>query len=134
MARSFFYRESSGIRITVRPHFLPEQSRPDQQHFVFAYGVRIENVGGQAAQLLARHWLIHDSVGLDTEVRGDGVIGEQPVIAPGRVHEYQSFCVLKSASGHMEGEYYFVRADGSNFSARIPRFPLDAAEAPGSRT
>ena len=130
MARSFFYRESSGIRITVRPHFLPEQSRPDQQHFVFAYGVRIENVGGQAAQLLARHWLIHDSVGLDTEVRGDGVIGEQPVIAPGRVHEYQSFCVLKSGEGYMEGEYFFARPDGSSFSAAIPRFTLSASESP----
>lgn len=129
MARSFFYRESSGIRITVRPHFLPEQSRPDQQHFVFAYGVRIENVGGQAAQLLARHWLIHDSVGLDTEVRGDGVIGEQPVIAPGRVHEYQSFCVLKSPGGHMEGEYRFERPDGTTFEAEIPRFVLALHDA-----
>jgi ApaG protein len=134
MGRIFFYRESNGIRITVRPSFLSGQSRPDQQHFVFAYAVRIENVGQQAAQLLARHWLIHDSVGLDTEVRGDGVVGEQPMIAPGRIHEYQSFCVLKSATGHMEGEYYFLRADGSNFAARIPRFALDAAESPGSKT
>jgi ApaG protein len=131
MARDFFYRETDGIRITVRPFFVPGQSKPEHQHYVFAYAVRIENVGAQAAQLLARHWLIHDSIGLDTEVRGDGVVGEQPVIAPGRVHEYQSSCVLKSANGHMEGEYYFQRADGSQFAARIPRFTLDAAETPG---
>ena len=128
----FFYRMTEGIRVSVRPAFLPEQSIPEQQQFVFAYFVRIENVGSQSAQLLSRRWRIHDSVGEDTEVAGDGVVGEQPLLIPGGVHEYQSFCVLKSASGFMEGEYRFVRADSTRFDAAIPRFALSASEWLGS--
>ena len=131
MARRLFYRETEGIRITVRPEYLADQSRPTQRHFVFAYHVRIENVGAQAAQLVARRWLIHDSAGRDTAVEGDGVVGKQPVVAPGKVHEYQSICVLESGSGHMEGTYRFVRADGTTFNAQIPRFILDTEQAPG---
>ncbi|MDX2192140.1 MAG: Co2+/Mg2+ efflux protein ApaG [Gemmatimonadales bacterium] len=126
--RALFYRITDGIRITVRPIFLPEQSRPQQKHFVFAYFVRIENVGQQTVQLLTRRWLIHDSIGQDSEVQGDGVVGEQPVIPPGKVHEYQSFCVLQSEAGHMEGSYTFQRGDGQRFQAAIPRFILDAQE------
>jgi ApaG protein len=99
---------------------------------VFAYYVRIENVGQVAAQLLSRRWRIHDSIGEDNEVEGEGVIGEQPVIAPGKVHEYQSFVILKSPSGHMEGDYHFVRNDDSSFDAQIPRFELDATAGFGS--
>lgn len=124
--RPFFYRETLGVRITVRPRFLPEQSLPAESRFVFAYFVRIENVGERAARLHARRWLIHDSVGEDLEVMGEGVVGQQPVIEPGGVHEYNSFCVLKSHRGHMEGQYQFVRADGSVFEAEIPRFELSA--------
>ena len=122
--RPFFYRETEGIRVSVRPAYLPQHSRQAEGQYVFAYAVRIENVGPQAARLLSRHWLIHDSIGEVTEVQGDGVVGEQPLLAPGRVHEYQSFCVLKSPSGWMEGEYHFVRHDGSTFDAVIPRFDL----------
>lgn len=133
MSRSpFFYRLSEGIRVTVRPAYIAEQSAPGQGQFVFAYFVRIENVGDQAAQLLARRWLIHDSIGEDTEVVGDGVVGAQPLLVPGGVHEYQSFCVLKSPAGYMEGEYRFVRADGARFAAQIPRFTLEADEWSGS--
>src|SRR6185295_7783841 len=82
--RPFFYRETHGIRITVRPTYLPEQSRPHARHYVFAYYVRIENVGKLPAQLLTRRWRIHDSIGEDSQVEGEGVIGEQPLIAPGR--------------------------------------------------
>lgn len=124
MKLPFYYRESEGIRITVRPSYLPRHSRETEEQYVFAYFVRIENVGPQPARLLARRWTIHDSVGEETEVQGDGVIGAQPLIGPGCVHEYQSFCVLKSPSGWMEGEYTFVRDDGSEFPARIPRFDL----------
>ena len=130
-SRAFFYRESHGIRVTVRPLYLQVHSRPHQRQYVFAYFVRIENIGSQTAQLLSRRWLIHDSVGEDTEVQGEGVIGEQPEIEPGHVHEYQSFCVLKSPSGYMEGHYTFVRSDGSEFDAQIPRFELDASTAAG---
>ena len=130
--RPFFYRESNGIRVTVRPTYLPEQSRPHARHYVFAYYVRIENVGTQSAQLLSRRWRIHDSIGEDSRVEGEGVIGEQPTIAPGKVHEYQSFIILKSPSGYMEGDYHFVRDDASTFDALIPRFELDATAGFGS--
>jgi ApaG protein len=122
--RPFFYRETAGIRITVRPSFLADQSRPTFGQFVFAYRVRIENVGAQAAQLVSRRWDIHDSVGEDSHVEGEGVVGEQPVVRPGGVHEYRSFCVLKSPNGHMEGAFRFVRSDGTSFEADIPRFLL----------
>ncbi len=125
----FYYRLSQGIRITVRPVYLPERSNPAKQQFVFAYFVRIENVGEQTAQLRSRRWLIHDSIGEETAVEGEGVVGEQPTLAKGQVHEYQSFCVLKSPSGYMEGAYYFLRADGETFSAEIPRFHLEASES-----
>lgn len=124
--RPFFYRESNGIRVTVRPLYQREHSRPHHGQYVFAYFVRIENVGAQTAQLLSRYWLIHDSIGEDNVVEGEGVIGEQPVITTGNVHEYQSFCVLKSPSGTMEGRYHFRREDGTMFDAEIPRFILDA--------
>ena len=126
-ARPFFYRETDGIRVTVRPRYLADQSLPHALRYVFAYFVRIENVGSVGAQLRSRRWRIHDEVGEDTEVAGDGVIGEQPLLPPGAVHEYNSFCVLKSPSGWMEGYYTFAREDGTRFRAEIPRFLLDAA-------
>lgn len=113
----------------MRPAFLPEQSRPGVGQWVFSYDVRIENVGTVAAHLLSRRWQIHDSIGEDLEVEGDGVVGLQPLVPPRGVHEYQSFCVLKTPSGHMEGGYTFERPDGSRFEAVIPRFILDASEA-----
>ena len=132
-ARPFYYRETEGIRVTVRPTFLKDQSHPERGQFVFAYLVRIENVSRTAARLLTRRWLIHDSVGEETEVEGEGVIGEQPRLPPGGVHEYRSFCVLRSESGYMEGHYGFVRDDGSAFKALIPRFTLDTDEQPDVR-
>ena len=123
----FYYKETNGIRITVRPMYLRDQSEPSAGHYVFAYFVRIENVGPQAAQLMSRRWLIHDSVGEDTEVKGEGVVGEQPLIAPRQVHEYQSFCILKSGEGYMEGHYNFVCPDSTTFRAEIPRFLLSAS-------
>jgi len=115
----------------VRPVYLRDHSEPSQSHYVFAYFVRIENVGAMAAQLLTRRWLIHDSVGegVDTEVIGEGVVGEQPTIMPGVVHEYQSFCILKSGEGWMEGHYGLLRQDGTSFEASIPRFILSASES-----
>ena len=130
-SKPFFYRETLGIRVSVRPVYLRDQSDASRNHYVFAYFVRIENVGAQAAKLMSRRWLIHDSTGENLEVIGDGVVGEQPLIAPGAVHEYRSFCVLKSAEGHMEGQYNFIRADGSEFSAEIPRFLLSSSESSG---
>lgn len=128
MRRPFFYKETQGIRITVRPVYLPDHSQPLLQRFVFAYFIRIENVSPKTVQLLSRRWLIHDSIGEEHEVVGDGVVGQQPTLAPGDVHEYQSFCVLKSRSGSMEGSYSFIGRDDVLFDAMIPRFILDAAE------
>lgn len=124
-----FNRTTEGIRITAQPYFLRDQSDPEEERYVFTYHVRIENTGDRAAQLLWRHWFIHDSVGGDTEVEGEGVVGETPLIGPGESHEYQSFCVLQGPSGHMEGYYEFRRPDGSVFRATIPRFLLRVYEA-----
>lgn len=128
-SRPFYYRQTGGIRISVRPVFLPERSQPAKQQYVFAYFVRIENVGNETLQLRTRQWLIHDSIGEETVVEGEGVVGEQPVLAKGQVHEYQSFCVLKSPSGFMEGKYFFHDNDGGILPADIPRFQLQASES-----
>ncbi|GIV95053.1 MAG: Co2+/Mg2+ efflux protein ApaG [Chloroflexus sp.] len=106
MRRPFYYRLSEGMRISVRPQYLPGHSFPPLQRFVFAYDVRIENISRRTAQLMSRRWLIYDSIGEELEVVGDGVVGLQPVLGPGDVHEYQSYCVLKSPRGWMEGEYF----------------------------
>jgi ApaG protein len=129
MPAPFYYRVTDGIRITVRPVYLPERSNPLKGQYIFAYFVRIENIGTLSAQLRTRRWRIHDSAGEETVVEGEGVVGEQPTLSRGQVHEYQSFCVLKSASGYMEGEYFFLRDDGTGFAAEIPRFHLEANES-----
>jgi ApaG protein len=126
--RPFYYRETEGIRVTVRPLYIEDQSMPVLRRYVFVYFIRIENVSQRVVQLLSRHWYIHDSIGEDHEVVGDGVVGEQPTIQPGGVHEYNSFCVLKSPNGHMEGSYHFIHDDNTFFDAAIPRFLLVAGE------
>lgn len=118
--------ESEGIRVRVQPAFSLARSDPGEGTFVFSYQIEMENHGAATAQLLFRHWLIHDSVGDDLEVDGEGVVGEQPVLQPGGAHAYQSFCVLRSPAGYMEGHYTFVRDDGSRFRVPVPRFRLEA--------
>ncbi|MFQ5889311.1 MAG: Co2+/Mg2+ efflux protein ApaG [Gemmatimonadota bacterium] len=120
----FTYRLTEGIRIGALPTYSPAHSDPRAGRYVFTYRICIENVGEHAAQLLSRYWYIHDPVGGDHEVEGEGVVGEQPVLEPGDVHEYESFCILRGAHGHMEGSYLFQRDDGSLFRAEIPRFLL----------
>ena len=122
------------MRINVRPLYLPDHSRPARSEFVFDYFVRLENVGPAAARLLWRRWHIHDDAGEDTEVEGEGVVGEQPLIEPGGTHEYQSFCVLRGPSGWMQGSYTFARPDGDRFEAHVPRFDLQVAGVEGPRT
>lgn len=124
--RNEYSAETHGIRVTVRPWYLGDQSNPDDREYIFAYLVRIENVGTETAQLRSRHWYIRDSIGSTYEVVGDGVVGQQPTLAPGDVHEYHSFCVLKSPTGAMHGTYSFCRDDGSTFDAMIPHFNLIA--------
>lgn len=119
---------TQGIRVVAQPFYVPSRSSPAAGRFVFAYNIRIENLGGDAAQLLWRHWYIHDPVGGDAEVEGEGVVGEQPILDPGEEHQYQSFCVLAGPRGHMEGFYEFV-SEAGRFRATIPRFYLEAIEA-----
>lgn len=128
-ARPFFYRMTNRIRITVRPQFLHDQSNPVIKRYVFVYFIRIENVSKRTVQLISRHWLINDSIGEEYEVAGEGVVGEQPILGPGDVHEYQSYCILKSPKGSMEGTYHFIAHNGESFDAQIPRFILDASTA-----
>jgi ApaG protein len=92
---------------------------------VFAYRVNMSNEGDLPAQLVFRHWFIHDSTGDDSVVDGEGVVGEKPLLAPGDSHEYRSFCVLRSPIGYMEGYYTFVRPDGQEFRVEVPRFSLE---------
>ncbi len=124
--RELYYRITEGLRITVRPSYVVDQSRPAAGHYVFAYRIRLENVAERPVRLLSRRWQIRDEGGEDTEIEGEGVVGEQPTILPGGVYEYQSFCVLRSPRGWMEGSYRMVRPDGTSFEALIPRFDLDA--------
>ena len=111
------------MEIDVRTVYAHGASEPPHR-FVFAYFIRIENVGDHAAQLFWRHWKIHDAHAGDQEVEGEGVVGESPVLRPGEIHEYNSFCILEGPRGHMEGFYHFRRSDGSAFRAPIPRFDL----------
>jgi ApaG protein len=119
-----YEKATEGIRVWVRPRYSLAESDPSEGNFVFSYQVGMANEGAQTAQLLFRHWLIHDSAAGDSTVDGEGVIGVQPVLAPGESHEYSSYCVLKSPVGFMEGYYTFQRPDGSRFKVEVPRFQL----------
>ena len=112
--------------MVVRPSFSLSHSEPADGKFVFTYLVQMENQSAEAAQLLFRHWHIHDSEGEDSELEGEGVLGEQPSLAPGKSHVYESFCVLQSPVGFMEGYYTFVRPNGERFRVNVPRFDLRA--------
>ena len=118
--------ETRGIVVRVSVSFLPEQSDLPRGRWFWAYHIRLENAGNQAVQLLYRHWEITDGRGVKHEVRGEGVVGEQPVIEPGGSYDYVSGCPLETPTGAMEGSYRMVGEDGSSFDAVIPRFPLIA--------
>jgi ApaG protein len=120
------YSETTrAIKITVRPFYLEQNSSPDDNRYVWAYHVRIENVGAETVQLRNRHWRITDSLGRLQEVRGPGVVGEQPVLAPGENFEYTSSCPLQTPSGFMVGDYEMETGSGERFLARVPAFSLD---------
>ena len=114
------------IRITVRPFYLEDQSSPEEMHFVWAYHVRIENQGPQTVQLRNRYWRITDSLGRVQEVRGAGVVGEQPVLKPGEAFEYTSGTPLTTPSGIMVGTYQMESEKGELFDVKIPAFSLDS--------
>lgn len=115
---------TQGVRVEVTPTFHPERSDPGRRYWFFSYAVTITNEGPGAVQLLSRHWIITDGLGQVQHVRGPGVVGEQPVIAPGRSFAYQSACPLPTAVGTMQGTYEMRRADGSRFDAEIAPFLL----------
>lgn len=116
---------SHSIRVQVTPEFLPEQSSPQTQRFVFAYHVEISNLGNEAVQLIDRHWLITNGQGEMEEVHGDGVVGLQPVIHPGERFSYSSACPLATPVGTMEGHYGLRQLrDGAELKAHIGIFRL----------
>ncbi len=112
------------IEIGVESEFLSAQSEPAEQRFVFAYTITIENTGQVTAQLLSRHWYITDGNGRVQEVRGDGVVGEQPTLAPGDRFRYSSGAMIETPVGAMEGSYRMRAEDGNEFDAPIPPFTL----------
>ncbi|HPF25134.1 MAG TPA: Co2+/Mg2+ efflux protein ApaG [Steroidobacteraceae bacterium] len=112
------------ILIDVETAYLEEQSEPKDHRYVFAYTITIRNEGPQPAQLLTRHWIITDANGKVQEVRGDGVVGEQPHLAPGQGFRYSSGAVLETPVGSMHGSYQMVADDGAQFDAPIPAFRL----------
>lgn len=116
------------ISVTVEPFYVAEQSLPAEGRWVFGYWVRIENRGTETVQLVARRWRITDDRGRVVEVAGEGVVGEQPMLAPGEAFEYTSGTPLTSASGIMLGSYRMITDDGEAFDAEIPAFSLDAPD------
>lgn len=121
-----YARTTRDITVTVEPFYLPDQSSPEDNHYVWAYHVRIENHGDETVQLLTRHWRITDSNGNVQEVRGEGVVGEQPVLEPGASFEYTSGTPLPTPSGIMVGTYQMASEGGSRFDVEIPAFSLDS--------
>jgi ApaG protein len=116
---------TDGVKVTVHTEFQDEYSAPVQDHYVFTYKITIENNSAYTIQLLRRHWWIYDALGQNREVEGEGVIGQQPVLEPGEIHEYVSGCNLKSGIGKMVGTYQMQRiVDGSSFKVRIPEFSM----------
>ena len=110
--------------VSVRPQFVPEHSKPDEDQFLFAYTVTIRNTGEVAAQLISRHWIITDANNKVEEVQGLGVVGEQPLLQPGEAFEYTSGCPIATPVGSMRGSYQCVAEDGTRFEAPIPEFML----------
>ena len=116
--------ETRGVKVRVAPSFLPEHSDPDERRFVWAYTVEIENGGRETVQLIDRRWIITDARGHVEEVKGPGVVGEQPTLHPGDSYQYTSGCPLPTDSGAMVGSYGLVTDRGERFEAAIPAFSL----------
>ena len=117
-------KQPYSISVAVQTHFIDEQSAPAENRYVFAYTIRIANTGDVPAKLLTRHWVITDANGKVQEVRGDGVVGEQPHLQPGEDFHYTSGAVLETSVGTMRGSYQMIADDGTHFDAHIPAFVL----------
>jgi ApaG protein len=112
------------MHIDVQPEYMPEQSNPEQHNFVFAYHVRITNIGQIAAQIISRYWIIKNATGVIEEVNGLGIVGRQPFLQPGQGFEYTSVCPLNTHSGSMRGSFFCVAEDGERFDVPILPFEL----------
>jgi ApaG protein len=121
-----YSKTTRSIVVTVEPTYLEDQSSPAEDRYVWAYHVRIENQGGETVQLRRRHWRITDGMGRTQEVRGPGVVGEQPVLGPGQAFEYTSGTPLNTPSGIMVGSYEMETGQGESFEIAIPAFSLDS--------
>jgi ApaG protein len=117
------------IEVTVEPNFMPERSSAENSRYFWSYTIVITNSGEETVQLRTRHWIITDASGKRQEVRGEGVVGEQPVLAPGERFEYTSGVPLSTASGFMTGRYQMVSESGEKFEIDVPTFSLDSPEA-----
>lgn len=126
MTKHKYEEVTRNIRVAVVPDFLDDQSEPSEDRYLWSYHITIENTGGEAVQLLSRHWRITDSRGRVREVRGAGVVGEQPVIQPGSAFEYTSGAPLETPSGFMTGTYQMRAVSGENFEIGIPMFALES--------
>jgi ApaG protein len=126
MSKHRYEEITRDIKIAVEPNFLDDQSEPEESRYLWSYRVTIENKSELTVQLLSRYWRITDARGRIREVRGDGVIGEQPVIAPGRAYEYTSGAPLETASGFMTGTYHMRASTGESFEVGIPMFALES--------
>jgi len=121
-----YEQETQGFMVRVAPAFLPDQSKPAESRFVWSYTIEIENRSDEAVQLMSRFWRITDENGVTQEVRGAGVIGQQPVIPPGEKFSYTSAAPLAAPSGLMMGAYSMQRANGEEFDVTVPAFVLDS--------
>ena len=113
-----------GIRVKVQSQYIPERSSPELNQWFYAYTVKIHNEGAETVKLLSRHWIITDANGQVQEVRGDGVVGEQPVLGPGESFQYTSACPLNTSFGTMHGSYQMVKQNGGDFDVEIAPFSL----------
>ncbi|MGD9979795.1 MAG: Co2+/Mg2+ efflux protein ApaG [Hyphomonadaceae bacterium] len=121
-----YEQETAGMIVRVAPQFLPEESRPEDNRFVWSYTIEIENRRPDPVQLMSRYWRITDENGATQEVRGEGVIGQQPVIEPGQSFRYSSAAPLAAPSGVMMGVYSMQRGNGEAFDINVPLFALDS--------
>ena len=125
MSQGAYEQTTHDILVRVRPEYLPDQSEPDERRWVWAYHIEVENRSDACVQLLGRHWIITDATGHTEEVKGLGVVGEQPVLNPGERFRYTSGCPLPTPSGVMRGSYRMVAQAEGQFDVTIPPFSLD---------
>jgi len=119
-----YIEQTNNVEVEAFPKFLPDQSHPKQSYFFFTYRIRITNKSKKTLKLLSRHWVITDGHGRSNEVKGEGVVGQTPTLAPSQSYEYSSFCPLPTQTGNMRGSYFFKSDNGEQIEAKIPLFFL----------